>query len=110
MSGLSEELNLGGGKRKPAANADLVAVIRMPGEDHFRVLESAGLEHEGLADQNLLGRGTKHLDRPRQLLLDSSLVRRNRGRHRRRAQQVVPAPVARSALNQGSLLRLPGLL
>jgi hypothetical protein len=103
---LPEKLDLGHREREPLADVDLVQVVRMPGQDHVRVLERAGAQHEGLARQDLLGRRAEDLNRSREPSVDTAPVGGDGRRDRRGAEQIVPAPVAGGCVRERGRLHL----
>ena len=107
---LAEELYFRGGQRQPGPVGDLVLVVGVPGQDDIGVLESAGHDHEGLADQDLLGGRSEDLDGAGQLLRDARLVRGDSGGDSGGSEQVVPAAVPRRIGRARILFRLAGLL
>ena len=110
MSRLSKELHLGDRQGKARPRDHLVFGFGMPRKDDVGAIERTGLEHERLAQEQLLGGRAKDLDRPRHLLLEARAVCRHARRDRRRPEEVVPATVAGRPLLLRILLRFTRLL
>ena len=55
MRGAAEELDLGGGGGQTRPVGHQILVGGVPGEDRVRPLEGTVADHEGLAEEHLLG-------------------------------------------------------
>jgi hypothetical protein len=83
---------------------------RMPGDRGIHVGEGAIAHHEGFRGAAFLRRAAVVAHAALDALRGQPVLHRRGGQHRPRAEQVVPAGVARAVARQRPMLRHPGLL